>query len=218
MRTHCDCIANVMREFFIFTEGHGWTHIRADAEIALYHEKSLKAKASALTRWKNIKKNQTLKTKNTDDANALQTQYERNANQNQNIESKLTLSESMLPSVITEKPLAKARAEKGYRLSKDWKLPKDWGNWALGKGLSKDIVLLEAEKFYNHWTSTTKNPTRTDWEKTWHNWILKIIGDGMTEKKTFAEKTQDFKDKKALKTHHALLNADDQTLKELGLL
>jgi len=36
--------------------------------------------------------------------------------------------------------------------------------------------------------------------------------------KTFAEKTQDYKDQKALKTHHALLNADDQTLKELGLL
>jgi uncharacterized protein YdaU (DUF1376 family) len=68
MRTHSDCIASVLQEYFERTDD-GWIHNRADKEIAKVGEKSEKASASAKARWK--KK----------DANALPTQSEGNATQ-----------------------------------------------------------------------------------------------------------------------------------------
>jgi uncharacterized protein YdaU (DUF1376 family) len=71
MRTHSECIAVVLREFFVLTD-HGWMQEKADSEIQAYNEKSTKAKASAAARWakKPIKS----------DANALRTECEGNAN------------------------------------------------------------------------------------------------------------------------------------------
>ena len=69
MRSHCECIANVLHEFFVEMDD-GWHSIRADAELAKMIEKSEKAQASAKARWDNAKKM---------DANALQTQCEGNA-------------------------------------------------------------------------------------------------------------------------------------------
>ena len=71
MRTHCDCIANVLREFFHFENGCYYNK-RIEAEISAYHEKSEKAAKSAKARWaKNKKKT---------DANALRTVCENDAN------------------------------------------------------------------------------------------------------------------------------------------
>jgi len=67
MRSHSDCIALVLKEYFERTE-IGWVHHRADKEIAKTGEKSEKASASAKARWNRAK-----------DANALQTQSESNA-------------------------------------------------------------------------------------------------------------------------------------------
>jgi len=65
MRTHCECIANVLQEFFE-RDDYGYFHRRAMSEIDKYKSKSEKNKAAARKRW---------------DANALPTQCERNANQ-----------------------------------------------------------------------------------------------------------------------------------------
>lgn len=54
----------LLRHYFILGED-GWRHGRCDKEIAMYHGKAEKARASANARWRN--------------ANALPTQYERNA-------------------------------------------------------------------------------------------------------------------------------------------
>ncbi len=70
MRSHSDCIALVLQEYFERTE-IGWIHHRADKEIAKTGEKSEKASASAKARWSRAK-----------DANALQTQSESNATHN----------------------------------------------------------------------------------------------------------------------------------------
>ena len=69
MRSHSDCIALVLQEYFERTDD-GWIHHRANAEILKAGDKSQKASESAKARWK--KK----------DANALQTQSERNATHN----------------------------------------------------------------------------------------------------------------------------------------
>ena len=73
MRTHSirntdeqQALKNVLNDFFELTDD-GYIHARCDQEIAKYHLKSTKAKASANARWHS-------------DANALRTQSERNAN------------------------------------------------------------------------------------------------------------------------------------------
>lgn len=77
MRSHIDCIAVVLHEFFDVTDA-GWIHHRADKEIAKAGEKSSKASQSAKARWnKKPKENKDL----SNDANALQTQSECNATQ-----------------------------------------------------------------------------------------------------------------------------------------
>jgi uncharacterized protein YdaU (DUF1376 family) len=67
MRTHSDCIATVMHEFFYKHVDGSWRHKRVDDEIAAYKGKSAKASEAARKRWENA------------DANALPTQSERNA-------------------------------------------------------------------------------------------------------------------------------------------
>ena len=74
MRTHCDCIAVVLHEFFERT-ADGWIQGRAMEEIDEFKAKSDKAKASANARW--AKKHKGFKKA---DANALRTQSEGNAN------------------------------------------------------------------------------------------------------------------------------------------
>jgi uncharacterized protein YdaU (DUF1376 family) len=69
MRSHTDCIANVLREYFERIAG-GWVHHRANKEIAKAGDKSEKASASAKARW------------GKKDANALPTQSEGNATHN----------------------------------------------------------------------------------------------------------------------------------------
>tara|TARA_R110000868_G_scaffold384765_1_gene652360 strand:- start:395 stop:1093 length:699 start_codon:yes stop_codon:yes gene_type:complete len=70
MRSHCDCIASVLNEYFENTKD-GWVHHRANFEISKAGDKSQKASKSAKARWDKTK-----------DANALQTQSEGNATHN----------------------------------------------------------------------------------------------------------------------------------------
>ena len=92
MRTHCECIATVLREFFELTD-EGWISNRILVEIEKVNQKSSKASASARARWEKSK-----------DANALQTQSERNATQDtrpitQNTNKVATAPESVDKSV-----------------------------------------------------------------------------------------------------------------------
>lgn len=68
MRSHTDCIASVLQEFFTLTP-NGWWKDRIGEEIAVANEKREKAKASANARWHKEKS----------DANALRPEYEGNA-------------------------------------------------------------------------------------------------------------------------------------------
>lgn len=70
MRSHSECIANVLREYFTLTES-GYVNAKANTTLLKIYEKSEKAKKSAEKRWENQR------VKN---ANALPTQSERNAN------------------------------------------------------------------------------------------------------------------------------------------
>ncbi len=74
MRTHSECIAIVLREFFLL-EKDGYHCKRADKEILAFQEKSDRARKSAEARWS---KNKDLGEKNKD-ANAMRTHSECNA-------------------------------------------------------------------------------------------------------------------------------------------
>lgn len=95
MRTHTDCIAMVLQEFFERT-AEGFINHRADLVIAAARAKSESASKSANARW-NKKSSKNNKLEN--DANALQTQSEGNAiqesiinNQNQGKSRAVALS------------------------------------------------------------------------------------------------------------------------------
>jgi uncharacterized protein YdaU (DUF1376 family) len=72
MRTHSECIANVLREFFTL-HSDTYYHKRVERELEVFRSKSKKASDSANARW--------AKTKGSVDANALRTECEGNANQ-----------------------------------------------------------------------------------------------------------------------------------------
>ena len=72
MRSHTDCIAIVLQEYFEKSDS-GWIHHRANAEILKAGDKSQKASESAKARWK--KRDKT-------DTDAMRTHSESNATHN----------------------------------------------------------------------------------------------------------------------------------------
>ncbi len=71
MRSHSDCIAVVLREFFTKIDSGEFIHKRVFLEITKANEKSSKAREAAKARWDKVSSN----------ANALQTDSEGNATQ-----------------------------------------------------------------------------------------------------------------------------------------
>jgi len=145
MRSHSDCIADVLQEYFERTDD-GWIHHRANKEIAKAGDKSEKASASAKARWS--KK----------DANALPPQSEGNATHN------------TLPK--TQDTLPKTQKNKlGSRLAQDWVLMKSWGDWAQQERPELDVRKV-ADQFKDYWIAQPgQKGTKLDWEATWRNWV-----------------------------------------------
>lgn len=154
MRSHTDCIAVVLQEYFDRIED-GWIHHRADQEIAKAGERSVKASESAKARWSKEKKDK--------NANALRSQSEPNAPNTHN-----TLHKTQDTSVGAVAP-----AKKASRMTEDWQLPKAWGEWAVAEhNLSADTVRLEASKFRDYWLAKAgKDGAKLDWSATWRNWV-----------------------------------------------
>lgn len=117
----------------------------------------------------------------------------------------------------TSVAIAPANKKTATRLPEQWALPKDWANWALGRGLSKETVLLEAEKFHNCWIAKSgKDATKLNWRATWRNWVIRSI-EQSGNKKTFFEKTCEAKERAADKRLTGLSSATPEDLKQLGL-
>ena len=144
MRSHSDCIASVLQEYFERTD-EGWVNHRADKEIAKVGEKSEKASASAKARWNKAK-----------DANALRTQSEGNATHNTRHKTQNT---------------DKAPQQRGTRLPADWSLPDSWKMWA--KANRPDLNPIDvAASFYDYWISKPgSGGVKLNWEATWRNWV-----------------------------------------------
>src|SRR5262249_43984944 len=64
-------------------------------------------------------------------------------------------------------------AARGTRLPADWEISQECINYALDRGMTRDRVAIEAEKFRNYWTSKSgADATKVDWFATWRNWVL----------------------------------------------
>lgn len=79
---------------------------------------------------------------------------------------------------LTTEPNNKEKEEgvrkRAARLPNDWSLPKEWHEWARKEGYAEDTIKLEAAQFGNYWQAKAgKDACKLDWEKTWHNWMLK---------------------------------------------
>jgi len=94
MRTHSECIAVVLDDFFN-EEEDGYHCNRIDVELFKYHEKSEKASNSAKARWNKAKLNQAVKKNSERNASALNTQCEGNAKQETINKNKETLNNNI---------------------------------------------------------------------------------------------------------------------------
>lgn len=96
------------------------------------------------------------------------------------------------PSVTIIEPPERKISSRGSRLSKDWFLPLDWGEWALTEGVDRDTIRSEADKFKDYWLSKAgKDAVKLDWQATWRNWIRTAkdrkhgSGNGKTDRRQF---------------------------------
>lgn len=63
-------------------------------------------------------------------------------------------------------------SQSGTRIPDNWQLTADLGNYGRSKGLTRNEVLNEAEKFINYWRSAAGAKARkVDWDLTWKGWI-----------------------------------------------
>jgi hypothetical protein len=66
--------------------------------------------------------------------------------------------------------------KKGSRLSPEWVLPADWGDWAASQGMTAQQVLDQADRFRDYWIGKSgAGASKADWRATWRNWIRNAI-------------------------------------------
>ena len=195
----------ILEHFFNFDSALGvWRHKRCDAEIEAYKAKKEKASKSANARWKNKETTQKNASAVENDADAMRTQCERNANAQKSdanqepiTNNHISKEEALLVSdtwfgASCEKSQADTpkkepanppknegkKAKRGTRLDAEWRLPKAWGEWALAEfpAWTADIVRAEADKFRDYWHAKTgRDATKADWLATWRNWCRSDI-------------------------------------------
>lgn len=131
MRTHTDCIAVVLREFFTKTDCGDFIHKRVFLEIEKANAKSSKARESAKARWDKV----------SSDANALQTESESNATQDT-----LPITQDTLPKKKRASPFSPPNEnevkeyclEKGYQIDPEYFISfYESKGWMVGKNKMK---------------------------------------------------------------------------------
>jgi len=156
MRTHCESISTVLREFFVCMD-YGWISERVLKEVAKAGEKSRKASESAKIRW---------------DANALRLQCDSNATQDtvpktQNIKHKKTATGVAPPSGVSPEvwqEFVKHRKAKKAAVTplviKSIAEQADKAGWTLENAL-KETVVRNWQSFNADWV-IGKNATQTN--------------------------------------------------------
>ena len=213
MREHCECIANVLLEFFT-EHSDGYTHKRFEKELDAYRAKSERAKKSAQARWS--------KNKGLTDANALQSDCERNANQE----------------TINNKQEPKNNSTSDQRsLSVVKKIPKKSKNLVLADFTKAGINQEIAEDFIQHRKNLKAPVTRTAMKaicteankanlpietvlaeiqnRGWRGFKAEWLQEN--DRKCFAQINDEYQKEKAKERYATLLSATEEELSEWGL-
>jgi uncharacterized protein YdaU (DUF1376 family) len=139
----------------------GWKHKRIDKELARAADISSKRSASARKRHSNSS------------ANA-------DASGHANVEQLDTHARASKPpqpqSPEEGSSLREEVRKRATRLADGWMPSEEDGRYAIDKGLTQAEAQHEFEKFRNYWQAKSgQQATKTDWSKTWRNWILTTI-------------------------------------------
>jgi len=208
-------VESVLSEFFRYQEG--WVHDRCEAEIAAYIAKASRARTNGKLGGRRAR------TKVVISGNPDVTQTQANPLTHKPINpllktKRLVVADASTMTVVVSgdvAPVAK-RSAKGQRLAPEWQLPRAWGEWAVEQGLEAAVVRQEAEVFHDYWIAQAGSKgIKADWQATWRNWIRRKATS--PNNKTFAEKTQDYKDRQAEKFYEPLMNMTEDERKAWGL-
>jgi hypothetical protein len=72
-----------------------------------------------------------------------------------------------------------ADARRGTRLPEDWQPSERCVAYALDRGMARERISVEAEKFVNHWVAKSgRDATKRNWEACWRNWIINAMERG----------------------------------------
>jgi uncharacterized protein YdaU (DUF1376 family) len=163
MRTHSECIADVLEEFFTPTD-YGYEQAAAMKQISAYKAKSEKAKQAAEVRWSAERKES--------DANALQIECEGNANHKTLNINHETIKQSNNTLASVDAPPKKQ--PKGSRLPTDWKLNQDYyeAAKAINPNLNDQQIKFISDTFKDYWIAQAGSKgVKADWLATWRNWV-----------------------------------------------
>lgn len=180
MRSHSDCIATVLRYFFELTAS-GYINKKVETILDDYHQKSVKAKASADARWAKVKAEKNKKPSKIKvvidecdgDANALRTECEMDANY-----KPLTINQEPLTN-IKDIPSDKPKRSKSvlHTLPNDFEISDRVKNWALKDSHHnlelhlerfKELAIMKSYK-YSDWDLAFMRAIRENWGKVENN-------------------------------------------------
>ena len=151
----------ILKEFFVLENGV-YVHKRCEDEIVKYHDKSGKASASAKARWN---KNNDLQ-----DANALRTECEQDANhkpltKNQRTKKTLCTLEEYINQCKQEGRAVIPEDDKVFEFATNANIPLDFLRVAWVA--FRDEHLEKGDKKQSDWVQTFRNYVRNDYVKVW---------------------------------------------------
>ena len=167
-----DALISVLNEFFVKSE-IGFFHERCSIEINKYHANtSAKARAGIASAEKR-KQNSTSVQQNS-------ASVQQNSASVHNQEPLTNNQEPLKPNSKDLSAPSASTSKKGTRLSPDWFLPKEWGEFALAEKpvWSADDVRRVAADFKDHFISTPgAKAVKLDWMATWRKWVRSPLNE-----------------------------------------
>ena len=145
-------VEQILKHFFFLHDGK-WHQSRCDAVIAEFYGKSARARESANARWDKKKNN----------ANALRTHSDRNAN-----EPKNDATHNPIP---ISKPKVKSVGATATRLPADWSPSEAEVSYCQTERPDLQVGRV-VENFRDYWSAKGGAAARkVDWSATWRTWV-----------------------------------------------
>lgn len=209
-----EAVSYVLKTFFTQTDD-GYIQAGADKRIAAFREKSDKARKAVESRWhsgritnESGKHTDVLKT----DTDAIPTNNQEPVTNNQEPVKTLAVSDKSLPAVQVKKIGFDYAEKRWVGLQENASQIKIWAETYPGVDLRAEFMEMKS------WLTSNPANRKTNLSRFINNWLKKSQDRASRpENKTFAERTQDFKDKQAVEFYREIGNADQQTLKKWGL-